>query len=304
VRAGLVTLLLSIVASLCVAQQVNRVGHRASAASGAEQGRHVPASGLPASTALAIEDGLKRIAAAQEAQAASGKTDAEKKREADDLQAQQDMASWAKAMFIATIVSACVSVFATWLLFLTLKQSRAATRAAMRAAAAGRQSVRLSRDSAEKQLRAYVSIIDAKAKWLEDEDDVTHKVLHIKVDFRNTGQTPAHGVRSWALAKSMSTNNPSFVLEDDPESTDGAGKATQGPGQLNSIAFFKTFKNDSGVMLSWKLGSQSLFVFGKLEYTDVFGVHRRTSFRLVMPPQGIGSKRGAFQTCADGNDAT
>jgi hypothetical protein len=293
-------MLICIVALLGLVQQVNSQGQGASASAGAAHYGRVPPGESPASAALAIQDSLKRIAVAQETQANSGKTEEEKKREKEDLEAQQEMALWAKAMFFATLISAVVSVGATVLLYLTLKQSRRATFAALRAAVAGRQSVRVANQSAEKQLRAYINIIDAAASWKEEPPDVTMKIVRVQVNFRNSGSTPAHNVTSWMVARNMWVSAPDFTAEIETTSM-----GVQGPGGIDHLECLHQAEDvNRGVVAGWKSGSKSLFVFGEIRYTDAFGNPRLTSFRLVMPPEGVGITEGKFQPCREGNTAT
>lgn len=285
-----------IAAPLALAQDVKRQSQSASANASAQQNDAVPASAFPASTALAIQRSLESIATAQVAQANAGKSADDSKREKQDLEAQQDMAYWAKAMFFATLLSAAVSAGATWLLFLTLKQSRLATFAALRAAVANRQAVRVARENAEKELRAYLNVFEIIAEWKNDEDLAQHRIW-VSIQIKNVGQTPAHNVRSWMGYVSSKTEPVEFG------EIEAKSPAVCSPGQSLWMSDEVTLIGEDKV-LNWKRGKETFYVWGKIVYVDVFDEPRETSFRYVMPLSGIGADSGRFRPCEQGNKAT
>lgn len=274
-----------IAAPLALAQQISRPGQSASANADAEKRSSEPSSALPASAALSITDSLQRIAAAQETQAKGGDSADEKQDKKADLQAQKDMAFWAKLMFFASVGSLVFTIAATGLLVFTFKQTRRATYAARQSAVSARQAVRDSRKSAEKQLRAYVDVFHVSATWLAEPDDVTMKKVRVQAQFKNTGQTPAHEVIAWMRVENLPPDSPVFDL-DAPELV---ATGVQGPGAINHLEELKQFDSGTGIVAGWKDGRRSLFVYGTIKYTDAFDEPRESHFRFFMPSEGVDS---------------
>jgi hypothetical protein len=278
------------------------VGKGASADSGASQRRAIPSGNLPAGAASAVNDTLKRIATAQEAQTASSKSAQEQEREQKDLEAQQDMAWWAKLMFFATVAGVIVSAGGVFLLIRTFTQTHRATRAAVRSAAIGRQSVRVARASAEKQLRAYINVTTVYAEWPQEIDkNFRSREVTITVKTKNHGATPAHKVRSWAVAKSYEPGDGADFSV--PEHT-LTSVSVEAPGQVAKFIFKRPLVIDSDEVQMWEGERETLYVFGEIRYEDVFGVERFTRFRYSMPKDGIMANGGRFRACAAGNEAT
>ena len=77
----------------------------------------------------------------------------------------------------------------TFVLVITLYLTRESVKAAIKAAGAANKSVKVTSDTARKQLRAYVST--TKADLL---DPKLGEPTRARLGFRNTGQTPAYNV--------------------------------------------------------------------------------------------------------------
>ena len=263
-------------ATLAVAQQAQSVDNSASAASNAKNSAAEPESGLPASAPRRPEVIAERFVAAQEAPITNEKTErAKEEREKADLAAQQEMAYWAQAMTYATGASVGVSAIATWFLFRTF---------------------RLTRVSAEKQLRAYLNVFEVQADWKQDEGLGQHRAS-ISIQIKNTGQTPAHNVMSW-MGYVSSKREPKEFGELEADSP-----AVAGPGQSFWMADEITAIGEDKV-IEWQRGRETLYVWGKITYVDAFDEPRETLFRYVMPLAGVGDDHGRFRPCKAGNKAT
>jgi hypothetical protein len=236
---------ISIAAFLSVSSWANGECQRPHASSEANVGGEKPPSSLASPPKTPIGDSLKRIAEAQEAIAAASKPSDEKERDQRDLEAQQEMACWARWMFYATAFGALVAVVGTGLLLATLRHARS---------------------SAETQLRAYVNVFDVRAKWLAEPDDVIMKNVQVQVHFKNTGQTPAYAVTCWMRFDSKPRDAMVFDLETPHISATGV----QGPGAINHLEEMKQVDCATGVVAAWKAGTQSLFVYGTINYSDAF----------------------------------
>lgn len=99
-----------------------------------------------------------------------------------DLQAQKDMAMWARFMTFASFLTAGVAAIGLIWIRATLVETRNAVRAADDA-------VTVSRKIGEAQVRAYLTVRDASIKYLPDGSTV------VTVSTINSGQSPAYNVR-------------------------------------------------------------------------------------------------------------
>lgn len=252
----------------------------------------------------AILPALERIARAQEAQAANGKTADEKQRESEDLAAQKDMAFWAKAMFWATMVAVIVGGLNIALLIYTLGETRRSAKAAIRSAAAARLAVRNARRSDEAQLRAYVW---RDTHGIQDHFERNDSLYRAEFFIRNGGQTPAHEIRTWVRMQALPTNLPAAHIFEQPNDADfeELPKVYASPGSYHTQSV--TFRApDSGTDLELAQGLQALYQWGVIKYKDVFGTEWKTRFRLrlLIWSKPDGTPMGIWTYCHEGNDAT
>ena len=124
-----------------------------------------------------------------------------KDNEIRDLDAQEGMAFWAKTMFWATVAAVILTFAGIALIWRTLyhtrraadsakdmaEESRKATLAAVAAAKAAESAVEVTSDTAQRQLRAYVFVVEALRTRRGDTDPWV-----IQVRIKNFGQTPAY----------------------------------------------------------------------------------------------------------------
>jgi hypothetical protein len=216
-------------------------------------------------------------------------------RECQDLQAQKDMAKWARLMYFVTASGIVVSGFVAVFVLLTFRQTK-------RTADAARDAVGVASDSAEKQLRAYINVVSAAAVWNKDEPpDCTVLPVRVQVNFKNSGNTPAHDVSSWMIVRNMWVNEPEFT-----HAIETTSRGVQGPGGIDHLEDLHPAEDfNNGVVEGWKKGLKCLFAFGEIRYVDAFGKPRFTRFRLVMPRAGMSDDgEGKFQYCREGNEAT
>ena len=176
-------------------------------------------------------------------------------------------------------------------------------RASSTSAKAAERAVRTMSDTAHRQLRAYISVDAVLVKWADEPDDVTIKIVMVVVNFKNLGHTPAHEVWAWMRVASMPPEQPVFDIEVMEESVEGFG--TQGPGQINHLSDEVQLEHRIGLVRAWKEGEASLYVYGSIEYRDIYKITKqRTDFRFVMPPDGVMKVDGKVQACKGGNYAT
>lgn len=218
--------------------------------------------------------------------------DAEKtEREITDLKAQQDMAYWAMLMFWAAFAQAVVGAVGIYFIWHTIKLSQAATAAAIKAAQEAEKSVAIAEDTAKRELRAYVSITEATMGRPGS--------LHVSIDFKNAGQTPAYNLRAWYAWETGDD------VKFDDRSAETAGSSRElGPSvefTIDAPINFRTSDIRDGVMKR----QIPFFIWGQLRYTDAFTTNRVTGFRMTLPRgDGVDLTTLALIACADGNGST
>ena len=160
----------------------------------------------------------------------------------------------------------------------------------------------IAKDTAQRQLRAYVSVIVEKQPDLDGPG--TPEVVFL---FKNTGQTPAYHVDSRV---SIFTGSDSLTEEDIKRTN----AFLRGMPESESVLFpGQEFRTSSvpgtGLPLSAQqkiaisMGAQVLWAMGAVTYTDAFGYRRLTNFRLYMGGTSGAAPYHKFIWAGDGNDA-
>lgn len=153
------------------------------------------------------------------------------------------------------------------------------------------------------QLRAYV-FPHTVGLWdgmmLEPQIPEKANEPGIVIEWKNTGQTPASNVISWGqIAVIEAINEDKLIvpgLQNVFSSHLGAGSTGN-----KSLWFGRALTESEIADIS--AGARSIYVYGRIEYQDIFSQNRWTNFRLAYrgrfpPPQGI-----VFTVCEKGNDA-
>jgi hypothetical protein len=88
--------------------------------------------------------------------------------------------------------------------------------------------------------------------------------------------------------------------EEEPKST-----SVKAPGQQHRFVrwYQAPIDRSEDILETWKRGEEALMVWGRIDYEDIFGNPRWSTFRLMVPVDGIGDKGGYFIACEHGNDA-
>jgi hypothetical protein len=173
-----------------------------------------------------------------------------------------------------------------WALFLTLiviadqtAQTKKAAEAARDSVIEAKNSLSLSRDTAQRQLRAYVCVESAFLKFPE------RNITEPRVYFKNSGQTPAYNVRGW-IHTWFAEYPPQEVFPVPPHDFVMA-KTILGPGTKTT---FVAARKSVEPQLAEFLGTPqlTLYVYGEVHYNDAFGIDRTTKYRLIHGgPEGI-----------------
>lgn len=142
---------------------------------------------------------------------------------------------------------------------------------------ATRDLVHDAKDTAERQLRAYVYIKEATADFADN------KVWSARIVFRNFGQTPAYQIGTptnfFPAAIAESYDFPSVPLDL------VASESDIGPGQEISVfaRANKAFTTEEAA--NFRAGKWVIFVRGRVTYRDAFGNDRFTQFSMRYAPE-------------------
>jgi hypothetical protein len=197
--------------------------------------------------------------------------------------ANDTLAQWIAAL--AAIGSVGVSIWAVRLVGRSLKETRKATSTAI-------TSNRIAQETAKRQLRAYVLVVEC---YFESVGDTNFRLV---LKIKNFGQTPAYKLSVKVKARTFSIINKMSFTEPD-EST---SHFTLGPGgtfpQVHVVSELHPI-----LVSAMRAGGEDVYVWGRISYQDCFGAIQQSHFRLLHDgPVKDGSDR--FILCAEGNHAT
>jgi len=184
----------------------------------------------------------------------------EKKANTDkDLEAQQDMAFWAQAVFWLTAIGAAISAFGIYFVWLSLRQTR--------------QAISTDREVGHAQVRAYLSI--------ETETPILNPASIPKHEFKieNTGQSPAYSVAYIAgfrlLDEQLTDLNGQLAVVAEGQEMP---KISLGSSRSMTVEAVGTELISSGDLAKILDGEKHMYFFARVFYRDVFGQSHETSF--------------------------
>jgi hypothetical protein len=170
-----------------------------------------------------------------------------------------------------------------------IEASESAAEAARRSAETAEQTLGLMRETAERQLRAYVTIkqfVQTPARdgrgWL------------LQVVWQNSGATPTKGFRYWAMLRDFDDTIP-----DDFEFTPGGIKDYAG-GELgaNGSVSSPPLLLPSQTIARMRDGTRKVLLLGQASYADFGGHHARRETRfcmeVVLSGDGSGEESAPF----------
>ena len=140
---------------------------------------------------------------------------------------------------------------------------------AKRAAIATGKTADIASDTAERQLRAYISITKSPIEW------ESNQVIRALVIIRNTGQTPAYNIKTWTTI-----NFGPNVQFDLPQPGGDQSRGHLGAG-LDYTLQVRTAPLPDDIWESIKTRTLPLYVWGAVCYSDIFEREtKHTRFRL------------------------
>jgi hypothetical protein len=181
-------------------------------------------------------------------------------------------------------------------LLYTLWLTRRSVEAANRAARAAEVSVKLAREAAVAQLRAYMFTGTVHSKL----PDHPLWPLEVRVEVRNFGPTPAYDVRPWLCV--FIDGYPDLGEPFEARTADLRFTTSILPPNGHFELYAHAGESLSGSLPGLKASTSAVYVFGEIHYKDVFGHTRWTKFRLVCVGENFG--KGSFQLCLEGNEAS
>ena len=152
------------------------------------------------------------------------------------------------------------------------------------------------KENARKELRARVFVESAERIGKADAGPF-HAVIRVK----NFGKIPADYCIPYA-GIIFEANTVGLPLPTVP-TTNQEPNVVLPPGaviEVRKSLFDKTFGNPQHAQAS--SGSHAVYVYGRIEYRDGFGVDRHTNFRLKCSEMDY--SKNAFSYCESGNEAT
>lgn len=143
--------------------------------------------------------------------------------------------------------------------------------AAKKSADAANLTAQIMKDTAERQLRAYVSI---KEGWVFFDQDST--LLRTAIMIENCGQSPAYNFKIWSDCVVAPSEGFAFEIpEEDPRPS-----SIVGPNGVCAINLERPITALEITAIA--SGIKSIYVFGKIDYEDCFGTSRYHIFRYCM----------------------
>ena len=147
--------------------------------------------------------------------------------------------------------------------------------------------------TAERQLRAYISVI-ATGKI---PNSMNPRLPAYQIKIKNTGQTPAYGMKSW---RGIGIHELPLVTELKP-----MGNVTDADPVLGSqceavLPIRRVTPFSSEQIASVKVGTHAIYIFGRVEYKDAFGFPHFTDFCLY---EIDGGPDAGLKHTASGNNA-
>lgn len=254
------------------------------------------ASGIPA-----LGEQVESLNQPKRNQKAASQEQGECTNEGEVIGIQRDLAKYTRQLAVftfflvlATLALAGIGAAQLYWFRITVADTGRAAEAAQKSADAARDTVNSMNDAAERQLRAYVSIVKAEMV-------IRGMKLHIILTAKNSGHTPAHDVISWSKPSLQSSKQP--FTEPDLGEEDKSPMVFIGPGDTRILRLAEKISKtkNSGTVAELESGQTVLYVSGRMTYKDVFCNVRHTEFRM----SGFRNENGewGFQAEPEGNKA-
>lgn len=198
--------------------------------------------------------------------------DRDNEREYADLAAQQTSALWTSLMGVAALVGMFLSAVGIGLVWTTFRETKRTADAAFHAN-------EIARISNERQLRAYVGVVDFRIHGL-----MAGGVPTFAVQYKNVGQSPARDLLCRLYVKTDTADPDSVRFE--KMAPRFASRWTVFPG-VDGWAEMTWPAIDGGMVNDLKAGRLTCVVAGYIVYRDIFGKRHISMFRHWLLPDSI-----------------
>jgi hypothetical protein len=169
---------------------------------------------------------------------------------------------------LATLVIAFMNMLQFGAFWVTISDTKRSALAAEKSAAAAEDAVGITRDTAVRQLRAYVSVERANLV-------IQGNKAYIALRTKNFGQTPAYEV----TARSQSgIRHPGEPANANSREVWGMPKIVLGPGDSRALDIFVDLR--PGDLASLRSGRSVIYVEARIDYKDAFDHPRFTEVRM------------------------
>lgn len=154
------------------------------------------------------------------------------------------------------------------------------------------------------QLRAYVFPVAAslnEGKFMRPRVINRKNCPYIYLEWKNTGQTPAKKVVTWSQVEVIEPINEDKLIVPPLEQKhfNTLGSTVGG----NKGSWFRELTKSE--MADITAGIKFVYLYGRIEYTDVFNERRWTNFRLYYSGYfPLKAANATFSICVNGNDST
>jgi hypothetical protein len=225
-----------------------------------------------------------RLSGQENEQSAQGTNDAQTKTE-EGPPFWKDPAASNWALVFVGLLAAIVAV---WTLRIIARQTTATERAAL----AADETLKAAKETAERQLRAYVFPMDGRIHMAQNGQN------SIQIVIKNSGQTVAFNCTSCmgagVFAFPIPENLPTVTAEMGKSDFFLApGAKTELGGELRYITPIEAVDIQGG--------TKGIYAVGAIRYTDAFRLPRFVNFRMVCTEHNFST--GRFQFCPEGNQA-
>lgn len=209
-------------------------------------------------------------------------------REEQDLRAQRDMAEWAFDAMLAAWVAALGTVAGVVYVALTLRTTRGLLREAVKTSNAAYDSIKITRESAQHELRAYMTVHGGHIAFIPL--GCGQGEIQWEITIKNTGQTSANGVETRSSGKIHDAGSPPPPHDPWREIECRSRSITGAQGFIHISGHQQIPSNyfdERMHPVGWDFN-----IVGRIDFTDVFGRYQYFEFVCgkgrAMEPTGWG----------------
>jgi hypothetical protein len=139
--------------------------------------------------------------------------------------------------------------------------------------------IRETRLSSQRELRAYVGIVGGQMTYINTFDG--QKGLLINIVLKNFGQTPAYRLSTW-IKQPLILDSDAVPFGNPTPIAERQGESFEGPGATFEVNWSLPINEEE--LATVNAGKKKIFVWGGANFTDAFGKGRKIIFRMTNDP--------------------